>query len=179
MNSSVVEFVNEDVVVLRWPEQRLEAERLALLTVPHLLLVEPGAAPPALAVCLQDWIRLPADDQDVRARLAALVERARHHPAVPVLDGYGQLTYCGRRAFLSPTDERIAEVLVEAYDRGVSEETIFGAVWPEGGNPTKVRVHVSRLRKRLVPLGLEITSIRNFGYRLHTANPVHRQERVS
>ena len=31
-------------------------------------------------------------------------------------------------------------------------------------------MHVSRLRKRIEPLGLEITSIRGFGYRLHAAH---------
>jgi hypothetical protein len=158
---------HDDVVVLRWPEEREEAERLALQSVPCLLLVEPGAAPPDASACLQDWIRMPADDQDVRARLAGLVHRSHAHPSTPKLDGYGQLSFRGKRVFLSPTDERVARVLVDAFDRAVPEGDIFRAVWPDGGNATKVRVHVSRLRKRLLAVGLEVTSIRNVGYRLH------------
>jgi hypothetical protein len=30
-----------------------------------------------------------------------------------------------------------------------------------------MRVHISRLRKRIAPLGLKISSVHNFGYVLH------------
>ena len=153
--------------MLRWPEQRSEAERLAALTVPCLLLVEPGAQPPPASSCLEDWIRLPADDVDVRARLHALVRRAAHHPTVPTLDGHGQLTFRGRTAFLSPTDERIARVLLDAFDRAVPEAALLDDI-EDDATSTKLRVHVSRLRKRVDPIGLEITAIRNFGYRMHS-----------
>ena len=99
----------DDVVVVRWPEQRAEAERLARLHRPHLLLVEPDAAPPNLGGCITDWIRLPADDADVRARLTALVARdptpGRTRPR-----RIRRTLVSGRRVYLSPTDERIAEV---------------------------------------------------------------------
>ncbi len=160
---------HHDVVVVRWPEQHADAERLARLDRPHLLLVEPGVAPPELDSCLADWIRLPADDGDVRARLAALEARAKQHPAVPVVDGFGEFSYGGKRVFLSPTDQRVAELLVASFDRGVPETELFARLWDGEGEPSKVRVHVSRLRKRIEPLGLEITAIRGFGYRLHAA----------
>ena len=86
---------HDDVVVVRWPEQRADAERLARLERPHLLLVEPGVAPPVLQGCLADWIRLPADDADVRARLTALAARSLIHPAVPVVDEFGELSFRG------------------------------------------------------------------------------------
>jgi hypothetical protein len=158
---------HDDVVVVRWPEQRADAERLARLHRPHLLLVEPESAPPVLEGCLADWIRLPADDADVRARLTALDARAREHPAVPALGGFGELSFRGRRVFLSPTDERLAEALVASFDRGVPDEELLEKIWDGRGDTNKVRVHVSRLRKRIRPLGLEIASIRGFGYRLH------------
>jgi hypothetical protein len=158
---------HHDVVVVRWPEQHADAERLARLDRPHLLLVEPGVAPPELTSCVADWIRLPADDVDLRARLAALEARARHHPAKPVVDGFGELSYAGKRVFLSPTDQRLAELLVASFDGAVSEQTLFAELWDGEGESSKVRVHVSRLRKRIEPLGLEITFIRGFGYRLH------------
>lgn len=161
---------HHDVVVVRWPEQRADAERLARLDRPHLLLVEPGVAPPELDSCMADWIRLPADDVDVRARLAALEARARHHPTTPKVDGFGEFSYGGQRVFLSPTDQRVAEVLVGSFDRAVPEAELFGRLWDGAGEPSKVRVHISRLRKRIEPLGLEITSIRGFGYRLHPAS---------
>jgi len=157
---------HDDVVVVRWPEQRADAERLARLDLPHLLLVEPDASPPTVDGCLADWIRLPAQDADVRARLTALVARTREHPAVPVLDGLGELSFRGRRVFLSPTDKQLAEVFVASFGRGVAEAELFERIWDGEGNASKVRVHISRLRKRIKPLGLEIHSIRGFGYRL-------------
>jgi hypothetical protein len=160
---------HHDVVMVRWPEQRADAERLARLDRPHLLLVEPGVAPPELTSCLADWIRLPADDGDVRARLGALAARTLQHPPHPVVDEFGEFAYGGKRVFLSPIDQRLAEVLVASFDRGVSEKELFERLWDGEGEPSKVRVHVSRMRKRIEPLGLEITSIRGFGYRLHRA----------
>jgi two-component system, OmpR family, response regulator len=161
---------HHDVIVVRWPEQRADAERLARLDRPHLLLVEPGVAPPELKSCLADWIRLPADDVDVRARLAALEARSRQHPAKPTVDGFGELSFAGKRVFLSPTDQRLAELLVASFDGAVSEQVLFADLWDGEGESSKVRVHISRLRKRIQPLGLEITFIRGFGYRLHAAN---------
>jgi hypothetical protein len=160
---------HHDVVVVRWPEQHADAERLARLEQPHLLLVEPGVAPPELDSCLADWIRLPADDIDVRARLSALAARAVQHPSVPALDEYGELSYGGQRVFLSPTDHRLAELLVSSFDRGVPDQELLERIREGQEDPSKIRVYVSRLRKRIRPLGLEITSIRGFGYRLHSA----------
>ena len=159
---------HHDVVVVRWPEQRADAERLARLEQPHLLLVEPGVAPPELDSCLADWIRLPADDIDVRARLTALAARAEQHPSVPALDEIGEFSYGGQRVFLSPTDQRLAELLLSSFDRGVPDQEILERIREGEEDPSKIRVYVSRLRKRIRPLGLEITSIRGFGYRLHS-----------
>src|SRR5438552_18552908 len=136
----------DDVVVVRWPEQRADAERLARLERPRLLLVEPGVPPPQLDGCLADWIRLPADDIDVRARLSALSARARQHPSVPVLDGYGELASRGRRVYLSPTDQRLISILVDSFDKGVPERELFNRIWDDAGESSKVRVQVSRLR---------------------------------
>jgi two-component system, OmpR family, response regulator len=168
---------HDDVVVVRWPEQRADAERLARLHRPHLLLVEPDAPPPTLEGCLSDWIRLPAADADVQARLTALHSRSQEHPPVPVLDGFGELSFRGRRVFLSPLDERLAEALVASFDRGVPDAQLFEKIWEGEGDASKVRVHISRLRKRIRPLGLEIASIRGFGYRLHVEHARAREPR--
>lgn len=165
---------DDDVVVLRWPDQRADAERLEHVDRPYLLLVEPGAAPPHIEGCIADWIRLPADDADVSARLIALSIRARRHPHSPQLDGLGEFTFRGQRVNLSPIDERITRLLVERFDRVVPDTEFFGQVWNSPDGHIRLRVHMSRLRKRLAPLGLEISAIRNVGYRMHLAEaPAH------
>src|SRR5205807_9723310 len=101
---------SRDVAVLRWPEQAGDVERLERLGVPRLLLVEPGVAPPEGESCLQDWLRLPAEDRDVGARLRALAHQSASHPVLPAVDPVGQLSYRGRTLFLSPLDQRVAQV---------------------------------------------------------------------
>ncbi len=156
--------------MLRWPDQRSDAERLSRLERPHLLLVEPGAAPPHIEDCIADWIRLPADDADVSARLFTLSVRAERHPGTPRLDEFGELTFRGQRLNLSPTDERIARLLLDRFDHVVPEAEFFTKVRAVPENRVRLRVHISRLRKRVAPLKLEISAIRNVGYRMHIAD---------
>ncbi len=170
VNAPIPIGVIDNVVVLRWPAEREEVDRLTQRGIPRLLLVAPGAPPPPSVSCLEDWVRLPAADGDVQARLEALLYRASRHPSVPELDGYGQLSFRGQRVFLSPTDERAIPPLVASFERAVSEHELERAVWFDDGNPSKLRVHVSRLRKRIAPLELEITAVRNYGYRMHGRN---------
>src|SRR5690242_13702649 len=96
---SAINAASDDVVVVRWPEQRADVERLTRLHRPHLLLVEENEPPPVIEGCLADWIRLPAADADVRARLVALAARAKEHPSVPIVDEYGEISFRGKRAF--------------------------------------------------------------------------------
>jgi two-component system OmpR family response regulator len=160
-----------DVVMLRWPEQRDEAERLAEIEIPVLLLVEAGADPPVSHTCLEDWVRLPIDERDLRARIAALTHRAAAHPPAPAIDTHGLVTFRGRRVFLPPSDARVAEILLAFFDDAVPEERLVDEVSADESAAGRLRVHISRLRKRLAPLGLEITAIRGFGYRLHATIP--------
>ena len=105
-------------MILRWPEQADRIDDLERLGIPRLLLVEPDAAPPPSTSCIEDWLRLPVDDASLRARLVALAAHARRHPMVPTLDEHGQLSHRGETVFLSVTDQRIAEVLVEQLRSG-------------------------------------------------------------
>ena len=65
-----------DVVLVRWPEEDARLRQLRDTGSPRLLLLNGESAPPDSTDCLEDWIRLPADDRDVRARVAALASRA-------------------------------------------------------------------------------------------------------
>jgi len=154
-----------DVAVLRWPEQGAERERLARLGVPRLLLLENHTAAPDCESCVEDWVRLPIDDDDIRARLHALTERAGHHPPAPTLDAWGQLSYRGKSVFLSPTEHALTELFVPRYRLVVSEDALLSSGWPDGdGSPQTLRVHAHRLRRRVEALGLTVRAIRGHGY---------------
>ena len=54
--------------------------------------------------------------------------------------------------------------MIENFGSAVAENDLIAAAWHEGGSEDTLRVHVSRLRRRLAPMGLTITSIRAYGY---------------
>ncbi|HSS10412.1 MAG TPA: winged helix-turn-helix domain-containing protein [Acidimicrobiales bacterium] len=154
-----------DVVVVHWPEEREEAERLAELGVPRLLLVAPAADPPEAGDVLQDWVRLPGDERDLRVRLRELRRRAADLEAAPVVDSHGRLVFRRSWVQLSPIEERLASRLVEAHADVVSEESLLQHGWPSGhASSNALRVHLHRLRRRIRKLGLEIRGVRNEGW---------------
>ncbi|RPI05697.1 MAG: helix-turn-helix domain-containing protein, partial [Actinobacteria bacterium] len=80
-----------DVTLFRWPAELSRRERLADEGLPRLLLVEGGELPPIVVDVVEDWIRVPADESDIRARVATL--QARYESLIrgvaPVLDDDG------------------------------------------------------------------------------------------
>src|SRR5437879_4840585 len=92
------------VVVVRWPEETDQLELLARDSVPRLLLVAPDAEPPDESDCSVDWVRLPASDADVRARVKVLEARAARHArgGRPHGDGHGRFFFGDRWVSLSP-----------------------------------------------------------------------------
>ncbi|TMK88790.1 MAG: hypothetical protein E6G57_04905 [Actinobacteria bacterium] len=154
-----------DIVVLRWPAEQRSRERLAAEARPRLLLVAPESDPPVGQDCLEDWVRLPADDRDVAARLRALEVRAAHHQQQPATDDRGRLTFNGEWVALSPIEERIVGALAARFGEVVSREELLAAGWPdENPSDAALRVHLTRLRKEIAPLGLEIATVRGFGH---------------
>jgi DNA-binding response OmpR family regulator len=85
-----------------------------------------------------------------------------------MLDAHGQLTRNGTVVILSPLEQHIATPLIENFGNAVAEDDLIAAAWHEGGSEDTLRVHVSRLRRRLAPIGLTITSIRAYGYVMRT-----------
>jgi DNA-binding response OmpR family regulator len=163
------ESARRHVVVLSWPAQTGLREGLDRKGLPRLWLVEAGVAPPVVDSCLEDWLRLPADESDARARLDSLARRAVHHPMQPTLDAHGQLVHAGALVLLSPVDKQLAARLIADFGEAVADDDLIAAAWREGGTEQTLRVHLSRLRRRLAPIGLAITSIRGYGYAMHAA----------
>jgi DNA-binding winged helix-turn-helix (wHTH) protein len=160
-----------DVVLVHWPEQRDELPRLAEQRVPRLLLVAPAADPPEAGDILQDWVRLPGDERDVRARLSSLRQRADQE-TMPVIDTHGRLVHRRLWVQLSPIHERLARRLLAAAEGVVAEQELLDEGWP-GGHPSSnaLRVHLHRLRRYIRPLGLEIRGVRGEGWVLQRCWP--------
>jgi len=156
---------DESVHLVRWPEERELLERLRAEGAPRLLLVRPPAPPPEVLECEEDWVRLPADDGDVRARVLALAARSSRHRARPQVGADGRLRHGVRWIALSPIELRLAGAFVDSFGEVVGSEVLASAAWPgEAINERALRGHLTRLRRRLRPLGLELQNIRGRGY---------------
>jgi DNA-binding response OmpR family regulator len=135
------------------------------------LLIERGA-PPIPTDELEDWIRLPADDLDLRVRVEALRRRTPGDAgSVPVLDDDGVLRLGYRWVSLPPVEARLTAALLERFGAVVSRDLLARSGWP-GGSPGRnaLDVHVLRLRRRLAPLHLAIRTVRSRGYLLERAD---------
>jgi DNA-binding winged helix-turn-helix (wHTH) protein len=135
----------------------------ALVGIPRLLLVAPGSEIPADLGEGEDWVRLPASERDVAARLANLEHRFRE--AVRLDDA--TLHSGSRRADLSVVEARIVAALLDAGGELVPRSALAAVVGPDPST-TGRRLHdtVHRLRRRLHPLGLDVFVAPRRGYAL-------------
>jgi hypothetical protein len=154
-------------VVIRWPADQDRRRELADLGVPRLLLVDSDAPPPVCTDALEDWIRLPSDERDIDARMNGLRARASSWaPSTrPELDGHGRLLRGNRWVALSPTEEELCALLIGEFGHVVSDKELMAQAWPQGtGTPTGLRLQMTRLRRRIADLQLEVRSVRGKGY---------------
>ena len=164
--------MSDDVVVLAWPEQAAEAERLRGMGVPRLLLVSADGDPPRGIDHLADWVRVPATEQEVAARVVALMRRAADPSLAegekPTVDQHGRIVYRECWSALSPTETRLAKLLSDRFLEVVTEAELRECAWPSDTTidipkPNALRVHLHRMRQRVGVLGLEVVSVRGEG----------------
>jgi hypothetical protein len=157
------------VAVLRWPEEAEQRAAFDRAGTPRLLLVDAGVEAPAIESCIEDWLRLPANDADACARLSTLAHRSSRHCSPPVVDEHGTFVFRDRSVFLSPLEHRLAAQLVDRFGEAIAEPELVDGTWDERPTDEVVRVHISRLRRRIAPLGLAVVCVRNFGYAMRVS----------
>lgn len=159
---------DSDVALVRWPHESERLDELRAAGAPRLLLVEGGVTPPVVEGGAEDWIRLPADEADLRARVQGIERRAQEgRAAPPEIDDDGVIRVGEEWVSLPPVEARLTRALVDRYRAVVSREALARAGWPEGApGRNALDVHVLRLRRRLAPLGLTISTVRSRGYLL-------------
>lgn len=80
-----------------------------------------------------------------------------------------RVSYGGRVAKLVPSETEVLFTLARAAPGMVSNDQLRAAIW--GGAAAEresnvIKVHISRLRKKLAPLGIHIETHRGYGYSL-------------
>ena len=100
---------------------------------------------------LEDWIRVPADDADIRARVATLQTRFDAVGSVaPVIDDDGVVRVGAAWVSLPPVEARITNALLDRFGAVVSRDALGRSGWPDGApGRNALDVHVLRLRRRL------------------------------
>lgn len=149
------------VELLQWPEEQERRAKLKKASRPRLLLVDPEAAPPLTVDPAEDWVRLPADHQDVQARIESLRRRSTEQP---VLDD-GVLRTATGWVSLPDVEARILGTLLSKFGKVADRQSLLAAGWP-GENPSRnlLDVHLHRLRRRIEPINLQIRTVRKRGY---------------
>ena len=157
-----------DAVLVRWPREAERRDLLVQRRIPRLLLVEDGHEAPVTVDCLEDWVRVPSNEDEVRTRLVGLAARSRLHAnQVPEIDADGVLRFAHRWVALPPVEARLTNALLERFGAVVSRAALARSGWPEGApRRNALDVHVVRLRRRLAPVGLAIRTVRSRGYLL-------------
>jgi DNA-binding response OmpR family regulator len=156
-----------DVAVVHWPAEGERLERLRAAGEPRLVIVEHGP-PPTTIDELEDWLRAPADETDLRIRLATLRERAaRSSATISLTDGV--LRMGNRIVVLPPIQARLADALLERMNAVVGRETLAKRAWPDGAPEGRnvLDVHMAKLRRLLTGTGLDIRTVHRRGYLMH------------
>ncbi len=157
------------VETVLWPGEEGRLAKLRVEGIPRLVLVPEGMMPPLTTDVLEDWVRLPATEDDVRIRRQVLADRVQvaDDARRPQLDDNGLLRMGGQWVSLPPVELRLVSALLDRYRAVVSREALARAGWPDGMPGRNVLdVHIVRLRRRLAPLGLAIRTVRSRGYLL-------------
>ena len=153
---------------MRWPAEQARRTELERSRRPRLLLLEDGAPPPVADDELEDWIRVPASEEDLRARVDGIHRRvSAQEDVTPELDEDGVLRLGGSWVSLPPVEARLMSALLDRYGAVVSRDALARAGWPSGApGRNALDVHMLRLRRRLGPLELAIRTVRSRGYLL-------------
>ena len=126
-----------------------------------------------------DYLVKPFATQELVARVRALLRRSAPQPLEMHLGGLSLNTSSrrakinGKTIDLSVREWAVLEYLLQQASRVVSRQQIIDAILPWGAELTlnAVEVYISRIRLKIADAGIEIRTIRGFGYMLEKTDP--------
>lgn len=155
------------VKFVRWPSESLLRNYYKSRGMPCLLVVETGAQAPICTGPNEDWIRVPVSREDVESRVEAL-QRRMYTQTTPVIDSAGVLHYGERSIALSKVQVHLMDQFIEHYGEVVYRSELVQCLTEIVRSSTRnsLDLHVMRIRRRISPVGLQISTVRGSGYLL-------------
>lgn len=155
------------VELVHWPRDEARRRSLARAGIARLLLVEPDADAPEQVGVDEDWVRVPADEQELwtraerLSRLSSALDRE-----LPVLRDGRVLLRGSAAVVLSRSEAVVLGILLESVGSIVSRRELIDALWPDGAPPNSRALDgvIDRLRRRLVGMHLCIRAARGKGF---------------
>ncbi len=170
--------------------QVLAQARQAGLVTPVLILTARGTVGDrilGLNAGADDYLPKPFDLDELEARLRALGRRGASNPSGaaspaggPATVSIGELDWDreagafyhrGQVLELTPREAALLQALMARPGQAIAKERLFERVFPGATDVQHeaVEVVVYRLRKKLVPTGVELVTLRGLGYLLKAA----------
>lgn len=148
------------------------------MRLPVLVLTARGSMEDTIAgldTGADDYMTKPFRLPELIARIRALIRRAHsvastelQHDQLVLNTGSHTATLHGEPLCLTMREWTILETLLLASPKVISKEKLVQSLtgWDKNITPNAVEVHVSRLRAKIEPGGIEIRTVRGIGYRI-------------
>lgn len=163
------------VALVPWPRRESQRRRLAAAGRPRLLVLPPQLAPPSAWDPLEDWVREPLEPDEVRARSDVLARRyeATGMPATVGPDGV--VCVGDRRARVTDRQRVLLTLLLTGLGTPIPRSALGRAYIAVGGGQSaaSLTASLSRLGRRLQPLGLRIHALSGGFFVLERLAPEH------
>lgn len=158
----------ENVELVRWPAERDKLNELRRRAHLRLLVVEGGADAPICSDIREDWVRAPITRDDLVARMTALRAKTAEY-CVPRVDPCGILHYRSQSAAISPTETELLAPLAQRFGELVLRQELRKSLSGRANDASRnaLDLHIMRIRRRIAPLGLVISTVWGRGYTLH------------
>jgi DNA-binding winged helix-turn-helix (wHTH) protein len=160
------------VTLLRWPDEEPRRAALAAVGAPRLLVLDEHSPPPICFDELEDWVRVPLDDDEVETRTAVLSKRAEPRPVETTLDEDDRILWRGAQwVQLSEAQLPVVRLLLARRGQVVSRDEIAAVARESNGSadPRAIKSLMGRIDKRTRPIGVEVHSVRGRGWMLAEA----------
>ncbi|WP_272925803.1 winged helix-turn-helix domain-containing protein [Streptomyces sp. SID3212] len=158
----------QDVQVVRWPTELTRLAALRREGIPCVLLVAPGVSVPELKGTGEDWIRVPVDPLELKARISSLRAKVGHCPQ-PLVDEDGILRFGSSLTPLTATETVVVRFLVERMSKVAGRQELAARLSSAHRSTSRnaLDLHIMRLRRKLLSVGLSLETIHGRGYLLN------------